>query len=234
VNEERRRRLLQLASAAAFLTVVALAVAIVLVGANSGSGGDTKLEDTALVNRELKGLPQAGLTLGEPSAKVRLIEFGDLQCPVCKGFSEEILPTVIESKVRTGEAKIEFRNYTIISQESIAAGAAAVAAGRQGRGWNYVDLFYRNQGTEASGYVTDAFMAEIARRAGVADVARWDRERQSAAVIAEVKSQTEEARRLGLSGTPSFVVDGPGVKGPQTLPFPESAGDLEAAIEAAA
>ena len=96
-----------------------------------------------------------------------LYEYGDLQCPVCKSFSEQIVPEVIESQVRTGEAKLEFRNFTIISQESIPAGAAAVAAGKQGRGWDYIELFYRNQGKEASGYVTDEFLKEIAKGAGV-------------------------------------------------------------------
>ena len=57
---------------------------------------------------------------------------------------------MIEAKVRSGEAKIEFRNFTIIDEQSGPAGAAAIAAGEQGRGWNFVELFYRNQGTEDS------------------------------------------------------------------------------------
>ncbi len=108
-----------------------------------------------------------------------LYEFGDLQCPVCKAFSEEIVPEVIDSKVRSGEAKLEFRNFTIISQESIPAGAAAMAAGMQGRGWNYIELFYRNQGPEASGYVTDEFLTEIAKGAGVPNIAQWEKDRKS-------------------------------------------------------
>jgi protein-disulfide isomerase len=233
-EKARRKRLLQFASAAVFLVVIALAVVIVLVGANGGSGGDTKLEGTAAVARELKGIPQRGMVLGDPAAKVTLVEFGDLQCPVCAAYSEGVVAETIDSKVRSGEAKVEFRNYTIISQESVPAGAAAIAAGMQGRGWSYVDLFYRNQGTEASGYVTDAFLTEIARGAGVADVARWNRDRHARATLDAVAKTTEEARQLGFEGTPSFAVDGPGTEGLRTLGFPESAGDLEAAIEEAA
>lgn len=231
-RQERRKRLLQIGSAAAFLAVVAVAVLIV-VSQSQTSGGDTNLEDTGLVGRQLKGIPQSGTTLGDPGAKVKLIEFGDLQCPVCKGFSEEIVPEVIDSKVRGGEAKIEFRNYTIISQESIPAGAAAIAAGMQGRGWNYIELFYRNQGPEASGYVTDAFMTEVARGAGVKDIAEWNRDRKSAKVLEEVKDTTAEAQRLGFSGTPSFAVEGPGTKGMETLGTPGSAAQIEESIEAA-
>jgi protein-disulfide isomerase len=232
-REERRKRLLQIGSAAAFLAIVAVAVLIV-VSQSQTSGGDTNLEDVGLISRQLEGIPQSGMTLGEPQAKVTLFEFGDLQCPVCKGFSEEIIPEVIDSKVRSGAAKIEFRNYTIISQESIPAGAAAIAAGRQGRGWSFIDLFYRNQGPEASGYVTDEFLTEIARGAGVTDIAKWDKDRKSTKVLEEVKDTTAEAQRLGFTGTPSFAVEGPGTSGVEALGTPGSAGEIESAIQSAA
>ncbi len=230
---ERRKRLLQIGSAAAFI-VVAVVLVLIVVSANKSSGGDTNLEDAGLVKSQLQGIPQSGLVLGDPQAKVTLLEFGDLQCPVCKGFSEEIIPGVIDSKVRSGEAKIEFRNYTIISQESVPAGAAAIAAGQQGLGWTFIELFYRNQGPEASGYVTDEFLTEVARGAGVPDIAKWNKDRKSGATLAEVKRTTEEAQELEFTGTPSFAVEGPGTKGLETLGTPGSTGALEEAIEAAA
>lgn len=232
MNEERRKKLLQIGAAAIFLAIVVVAVLIV-VSANSGNGGDTNLEDAGLVKEELSGIPQSGLTLGDPAAKVTLFEFGDLQCPVCKAFSEAIVPEVIESQVKTGEAKIEFRNFTIISQESVPAGAAAIAAGQQGKGWNYLELFYRNQGDEASGYVTDEFLEEIAKAAGVPDIGRWNRDRNSRTMLNEVARTTREAQRLGLTGTPSFTVAGPATDGMKVLGTPGDAGSLEEAIEEA-
>ena len=231
-DNRRRQPLLQIASAAVFLTIVVVAVLVVITQSDT-EGGDTSLEDVASVNRELKGIPQSGMILGEPQARVTLSEFGDLQCPVCKGFAEEIIPALIDSKVRSGEAKIEFRNFTIISQESVPAAAAAIAAGKQGRGWNFIELFYANQGLEASGYVTDEFLAEVAKGAGVADIARWNRDRKSEAVLSEVQSESQEAQQLGLSGTPSFVVTGPGAEGKEVLGTPGSAGALEDAIDTA-
>jgi protein-disulfide isomerase len=230
VNEGRRRLLLQVGSAAVFLAIAAVAVLIV-VSSNETDGGDTELEGVAAVEQELKGIPQSGLTLGDPKARVTLFEFGDLQCPVCKSFSEEIIPDVIDSKVRSGEAKIEFRNFTIINEESIPAAAAAIAAGRQGRGWDFVELFYRNQGIEASGYVTDEFLTEIAKGAGVPDIARWNGDRESNAVLSQVKAESEEAQSLGLTGTPSFAVSGPATQGKESLGTPGSAGALEEAME---
>jgi protein-disulfide isomerase len=228
---ERRQRLIKLASAAVFLAIVVVAVLIVVSGSET-SGGDTKLEDVGLVESQLRGIPQSGTTLGDPAAKVTLLEFGDLQCPVCKAFSEGIVSEVISGPVSTGEAKLDFRNFTIISEQSIAAGAAAIAAGEQGRGWNFIELFYRNQGEEASGYVTDAFLTAIAKGAGVSDIAKWDSERKSKRVLAEVEKQTKQAQQLNFTGTPSFAVQGPSGK-LETLDTPGSAGELEAAIQKA-
>jgi len=228
--DERRQRLIKIGSAAVFLAIVAVAVLIVVSSGNGGGGDASNVKDASAVNRLLNGIPQDELVLGKPSAKVAVVEFGDLQCPVCKGYSEEVLPAVIESRVRGGEATLEFRNYTIIGPESIPAGAAAVAAGRQGRGWEFVELFYRNQGAEDSGYVTDGFLTAIAEGAGVPDIARWDKERKDKAVVREVEETTAEARSLGFEGTPSFAVEGPGTKGLEPIGTPGSIGALEEAI----
>jgi protein-disulfide isomerase len=227
----RRESLIKLASAMAFLAVVAVAVLIVIT--QHGSGGDTNLEGVAEVRELLDGLPQHGMVLGEPRAKATLVEFGDLQCPACKAYSEETLPQVIESQVARGQARLEFRNFTIIGPESSPAGAAAIAAGEQERGWSFVELFYRNQGEENSGYVTDDFLTAIARGAGVPDIPKWNRERRKARVLGEVTETTHEAERLGFTGTPSFALEGPDATGIQALGTFPSAGDLESAIASA-
>jgi protein-disulfide isomerase len=234
-ENERRTKLLQLAAGAVFLAIVAVAVLIVVN--STGNGGDTNLEGKAEVSRLLKGIQQEGLVLGdqgiilgEQKAPVELIEYGDLQCPVCKGYSEDVLPPIIESKVRQGQVKLIFLNFTIIGHESIAAGAAALAAGKQGRGWNYVELFYRNQGEESSGYVIDEFLRAVAEGAGVGNIAQWEKERKQ--LTPEVASSTADARSLGFEGTPSFVIRGPNT-GLELLGTPESGEALEEAIEKA-
>ena len=230
---ERRQRLVKLGSAAAFLAIVVVAV-LVVVSQNQTSGGDTSLENVAEVERNLVNIPQDGLTLGDSTAKVTLVEFGDLQCPVCRDFAVKVLPELIASKVRTGEAKIEYRNFPILGDESVTAATAAVAAGEQDRGWEFIELFYKNQGVERSGYVTEDFLKSIAKGAKVADIPRWDQDRESGRVGAVVQGTTAEAEELGFGGTPSFAVEGPGTKGLEPLGTPGSLGEFEEAIEAAA
>ena len=172
------------------------------------------------------------MTLGDPKAPVELIEFGDLQCPFCKQYSEEVLPPVIEGQVKQGQAKITFRNYVIIGAESYPAGQAALAAGEQGVGWNFIELFYRNQGKERSGYVTEEFIEAVAEGAGVKDMAAWNKARKSKRLEEEVEATTSEAKnKFHFTGTPSFAIKGPSTNGLELLSESET-GSTEAIEEA--
>jgi protein-disulfide isomerase len=229
-----RRRLGPVASGVAFLAICAVAVLIVVSQAGSGSsGGDTDLEDVALVRDQLAGIPQHGTVLGDPRADVRVIEYADLQCPICRGLSIDVAPDLISQVVRTGVASYDLRQWPVIGdpphEQSTVAAKAALAASQQGRYWNYVELFYRNQGTEESGYVTPAFLTAIARGAGVTDIAKWNRDRRSGRWDGVIARASSEAESLGLHGTPSVVVEGPG--GRQVLTSP-GLDDIENAIQA--
>lgn len=228
---DRRTRLMQLASGAVFLAIVVV-VALIVINGSSDSGGDAaNIEGAAEVSSSLQGIPQDEMVLGDPGAPVELVEFGDLQCPVCKGFAEEILPPIIENQVKNGEAKVDFRNFTIIGPQSVDAGAAALAAGAQNRGWNFIELFYRNQGVENSGYADDAFLEAVAKAAGVKDLAKWNKDRKT--LRSKVEETSQEAQQLNFSGTPSFAIEGPSTKGLETLGTPSSTGAFEEAIEGA-
>lgn len=232
---DRRKRLLQLGAGAVFLAIIVVVVLIVVNGSSSSSsGGDaSNLKEVSAVDSLLKGVPQKGLVLGDPKAKVKLYEYGDLQCPVCKAYSEEVLPQVIDNRVKSGEATIQFRNFMIIGPQSLPAGAAALAAGQQGRGWNFIELFYRNQGEEDSGYVTDKFLSSIAKGASVPNIAQWEKERKSKKFEEEAKRTTEQAENFGFSGTPSFAIEGPSSNGIELLGTPGGAEPIEEAIEKA-
>lgn len=228
---DRRTRLLQLGAGAVFLVVAVVVVLIVVNASSSDSGGDTELEDIAAANQLFDGIPQQEMVLGDAKAPVELIEYGDLQCPVCKSYSEEVLPPIIEKQVKNGEASLTFRNFIIIGPESIPAGQAMLAAGEQGRGWNFLEIFYRNQGTERSGYITEEFLESVGKAAKLKDFAKWNEARKSQTLKNEVNATSEEAQRLGFTGTPSFAIKGPATNGLELLGTPGSTGELEEKIE---
>ncbi len=223
---QNRVRAIAVAAGLAVLAVIVLIVA----SQGTDKGGDAgDVSGVAEVNESIGDLPQEGLVLGDPEAKVTITEFGDLQCPACKNFAEAELPAVIADLVEPGQARIVFKNLVIIGPESATAAKAALAASEQDRYWQFVELFYRNQGIENSGYVTDDFLEAVAEAAGVEDVDEWNADRRKARWDRDLDRVRAEARRLGISGTPSFQVEGP--NGQTAVPANSSAGAIEDAVD---
>jgi protein-disulfide isomerase len=231
----RRQRLLQMSVGGVFLAIIIVVVIIVVAGSGGGDKGgeSSNLSDIGEVNTLLSGIPQNATVLGKPGAPVKLYEYGDLQCSACKYFSEEILPEVIENQVKTGKASITFRNFVIIGPDSIPAGESALAAGAQGKGWSYIETWYRNQGGENSGYVTEDFIESMANYVGIPNVAKFMQEWKSKKYKKQVEATTGQAEKFGFSATPSFAIEGPKSEGLELLGTPQSTEAIEEAIEKA-
>jgi protein-disulfide isomerase len=233
---QRRQRMIQLGFGGVLLA--AIIVVVLVVVSQSGGGGSTSssgggsasnASDVALVKKQLAGIQQNGNVLGDPKARTTIVEFGDPQCPVCKAFSEQVSPGLISGPVRAGTAKYEFQPWLIIGPQSTPAAKAAFAAGEQGRFWNYIELFYRNQDVENSGYVTNDFLTSIAKGAGVPDISKWNSDRQSSKYDAQLASIKRQATQMGFQGTPTVYVQGPG--GKKVLPGVPTASQVEAALK---
>jgi protein-disulfide isomerase len=191
--------------------------AFAIVSLAGSSGADASSTKAGGVPYAPGKVGQEGLTLGDPAAPVDLYEYCDLESPICRQYAEVVLPKVIRDEVDTGKASITFRNFMIMGPGSPAAAAAAIAAGEQGDGWSFVEAFYRGRGKRDAGSATDGFLEATATAAGVEDLGRWNAARASQATMAQAEASTEEAEGLGLIGTPSFAVKGPGADGLQVV-----------------
>jgi len=204
----QKQRLFVLGGVAALAAVI---IAVIVIATGSGDDGPSKqagesvagANDTAAL---LAGIPQRGAELGDPRAPVTLIEFGDLQCPYCKDASDTILPAIIEDYVRDGRVKLIFRDVAFLGDDSTRAAQMAAAAGQQDKLWDFVHLFYVNQGPENSGYVTDDFLREIGGGVRGLDVERAMDSRGDAEIQRQIAEAQQEWQGYGLTGTPSFVV----------------------------
>lgn len=160
----------------------------------------------------LHGIPQSGVTLGDPNAPVELVEFADLQCPYCAAANTALLPPIIHKYVRTGQVKLTFRNLDFLGPDSVAAARAAASMAQQSHLWDFVDLFFENQGPEGSGYVTDAYVQKLMAAVPGVDAKRAMAERSDPAVSASVAQAQAEADRLDVKGAPAFFLVKPGHK----------------------
>ena len=193
-------------------TVVAVIVAGILIGVSvagsESSSSSRPLAGDAVTSFLLSGIPQHGTVLGNPSAPVKLIEYGDLQCPICRAFAVDTLPTIIRQYVRSGAVQIEFRGLAFIGPDSEKALRAVDAAAAQNRAWNLLDLLYVNQGGENSGWVTDSLIRSAAVHIDGLDVAKLLSARSSAATDARMRTAAAQARHDmgGRLRTPTFEV----------------------------
>ncbi len=235
----QRKRLIQLGGVVAVVVVI---VAIILVATGGGSSKSapaptsaTAKGAAATVATLLQGIPQNGVTLGNPNAPVTMQYFGDLECPICKDFTLGALPPLIEKYVRTGKLKIEYRSMQTATRERETfqtQQVAALAAGKQKLMWQYVELFYHEQGEEGSGYVTESYLQGLAAQIPNLSLADWSAARNEPAYANQLISDAQAANQNGFTGTPAFLIGKTGGSMPKfeysSLTDPSS---FEAAIE---
>ncbi len=203
----RRRRAWRLAAAAGLAAIlVAVAAAV------SASGGDTPAPKTSgEAAAVVQGIQEHDGVLGDPNAPVTVTEYVDLQCPICAAASRETLPGFIDDYVRTGKVKLQARTLSFLGPDSVRAAKVAAGAERQGRLWSFLETFFAAQGQENSGYVTDDFLRDVSRAAGVdADAALKFADGEAAQ--APLDRADADAAAGGVDSTPTFTVkrgDGP-------------------------
>jgi protein-disulfide isomerase len=184
----------------------AIVVAAILV---SGGGADPKGKhagSTRDVTRILRGIPQDGLTLGDPRAPVLLVEFADLQCPFCREFAATSWPDIVKRYIRTGKVRMELRLLNILGEDSVKANKAVMAAGLQNRMWDASMRFYDVQGQEGSGYVTDRFLRDVLGGVHGLDAERAMRERGSSEVTDQLSAVHTLQSRYAVHSTPTLMI----------------------------
>ena len=210
-EQERRRartRRMLIATGAAVVVVIALIAVQQLTSGGSSAPDPSKLAGVADVQAEFDGLNETAGTIGNANAKVTITEYGDLRCPVCKAFDNDVIPTVVTNLVRTGKAKLSYRTWPILGPNSVYAARAAYAARQQNALWPYAALTYLNQGDENTSWFTKAIARSLAAGVGL-DIARFDKDMASSAATKTIDQVNAEATRLGFQGTPSIRITGP-------------------------
>ncbi|MDP3947266.1 MAG: thioredoxin domain-containing protein [bacterium] len=168
------------------------------------------------------------VVLGDPSAPVTIIEYGDFQCPFCGRFFAQTEPLIIEKYVKTGKVKFVYKDYAFLGPESLAAAEAAKCAADDGKFWEYHNALYREEtkdGLEHNGNLNRGLFLRLAKELGINEssfASCVDTGKYKSAVLAE----NAEALAVGVNGTPAFFVGSQFISG--ALPFAQ----FETAIEA--
>jgi protein-disulfide isomerase len=222
-------------AAAAILLAAGVAVAAIVLTRDSSSkpSSTTTLPDSGAVIAQFRGIPQHGTTLGSPKAPVQLIEYIDLQCPICRDFETAVMPTIVRRYVRTGKVQVIARPIAFIGPDSVRGRLAALAAAKQNRFFDFAQLLYANQGTENTGWLNDETVASAFASIPGLSASAAESARTSSLISSEADSLDGQASADSVSGTPTVLVGKRG--GPFRLvgPGSPSVPVLEAALNRA-
>lgn len=171
--------------------------------------------------RELQQNPKAIVkqspTKGAKQGKVVLVEFSDFQCPYCGAASATLKQFMAKRK---DEVTLVYKHLPLVSihPEALPAAKAAWAAGQQGKFWEFHDALFAQQKK-----LGNAFYQETAKNLEL-DLAKFERDRTSQAAEDAIKQDIQTAEKLGIDGTPFFVMNGVTLSGAVEL------AELEAAL----
>jgi protein-disulfide isomerase len=118
----------------------------------------------------------------------------------------------VQEYVENGTLRIEWRDFPYLGHESVNAAVAARAAQEQGKFWEYHDLLYESQ----FGGFSDEKLVALAREAGL-DAERFEADLASNEYEQLVAEDFREGQQRGISGTPTFVINGRVLAGSQPI-----------------
>jgi protein-disulfide isomerase len=149
-----------------------------------------------------------GRSLGPADAGITIDIWADFQCPFCGLQAKAIGASLERELAATGQARITYRDFAFLGQESIGAAVAARCAGQQDAFWRYHDLLFASQRGENEGAFRPEVLVSLAQFANL-DVTAFQACLADADVAGEVATETAEGRNLGISSTPTTIIKGP-------------------------
>ncbi len=189
------------------LIVIALAavVLIYVLVTQVNSGNTTAAPTTGTYSQIPQSTTQTGAPiLGNPDAKITIMEFADFSCPHCLEY-HPIITDLIDQYVRPGKARIIFQPETFVGQQfSQMAAEAALCAGKQNRFWEMADALFQIQQTR--GYT--AFTLDTVKTTSdsmglkTGDILSCIDRKE---MLGAIQQSASLGDRLGVTGTPAVL-----------------------------
>jgi len=146
--------------------------------------------------------------LGDPSAPITIVEFGDYQCERCYEWFHETKPAIVQDYIDTGKANLVFVDLAFLGKDSIPASMATYCAEDQEMYWEYHDLLYNFQEHVDNGWANSERLKAFAFSLGL-DKDLFESCLDSEKYSKRVQYNIQQARENGVRGTPGFFIVGP-------------------------
>ncbi len=179
-------------------------------GGRGDAGNDTPDQPQQPIKIDMKKLSEGFPTKGNADAPITIVEFSDLQCPFCGSWFKNAYKQINENYIKTGKVKLVYRHFPLSSHpEAAPAANATECANEQGKFWEMHDKIFLNQAQ-----LSAANYKAWAKDLGL-DTAKFDSCYDSKKYDSKVTADFSEGASVGVSGTPTFFVNGQMIVGAQ-------------------
>jgi len=186
--------------------IISIAILSVIVVYSSSS---VETENRDVRTHGIISTTMGSSILGNPSAQVTIVEFGDYQCHQCYNWFHNTKPTVFQNYVDTGKVNFVFMDLAFLGMDSPKAAQASYCAEDQGKYWEYHNQLYTAQESQIdNGWANSQRLKAFAFSLDL-DMELFDSCLDSGKYAKRVQYNIAEAKKLGASGTPTFFIIGP-------------------------
>ncbi len=186
--------------------IISIAIISVIVVYSSSS---VETENLDVRTHGIISTTMGSSILGNPSAQITIVEFGDYQCHQCYNWFHNTKPTVFQNYVDIGKVNFVFMDLAFLGMDSPKAAQASYCAEDQGKYWEYHNQLYTAQESQIdNGWANSQRLKAFAFSLGL-DMELFDSCLDSGKYTKRVLYNIAEAKKLGANGTPTFFIIGP-------------------------
>ena len=164
---------------------------------------DKTSDDLMILNKE--NLLKGSTILGNPNAKITIVEFGDYQCTFCYKFHDETMDKIYEKYVENGEINFVYKDFPLNGAASILASEASYCAQNQDKFWEYHNMLYDNWAGENTGWITNNVLLEFAKESGL-NLDQFNSCMNNSIFYQKVIENEQFAKKINIDATPSFLI----------------------------
>jgi protein-disulfide isomerase len=179
----------------------------IIIGMLIGIGLVSNLEqnsgNSSVLTKE--NLIEGSIIMGNPNAKITIVEFGDYQCTFCYKFHDETMKRINEKYIKTENVNFIYKDFPLNGKQSILASEASYCAEKQGKFWEYHNTLYNNWGGENTGWITENVLLGFAKdvRLNLDDFSQC---LENSEFRQKVLNNEQFGKNIGINATPSFLI----------------------------
>jgi len=143
--------------------------------------------------------------LGDPSAPITILEWGDYQCTFCYRFHQSSLNIILEEYVDSGKINLVFKDFPLNGADSILGAEATYCAGDQGKYWAFHNELYSNWAGERTGWINYDSLNQFAKSVNL-ELDEFTTCLDEHKYKQKVLELEKFGKELGIDATPSFLI----------------------------